>query len=359
MVKICKIISFTLFTALWIFSAGCGKTFKVQQYPVFYNPDIRQVAVLPFENQTNTRGVGLLVADNLTAALVANGTYQVTGPRQLREFLKTSKIQPSTPNAQTAQDLAAKNYQAFITGRVLRQSDIIQIQNLWYNEPYFGMWDYGFYDDDDFGEEEEGDDDPDPPFPYGYYYSNWYYPYYYEYDSAAYIAATASVVSVPQGSVLFSTTAEASADVPGGSRHARRSALQAALKKLSTRLVDELAVVPVKIKVYQDKDLKTADRQINGKWNFVNTFSENEESMYVVLCLPAQAAYNDFVLWIVPEHESYQPIIEKRIQWPTGRYCNSFEFSPREIAAQNGPGHYSVLFKYQGKTIMARNFKIE
>ena len=335
-----KIITALLFSLCVIAISGCATKFTVNKYPDFYKSSIKSVAVLPFENDTSRKGAGVAVATHLSAALAANGTYKITDPAKLENILKDQNLPALQQNEDraAAEELAQLNlYQAFIKGKVLSDSFINTVID---------------YEDDDF----YYDDYPYWYYPY-WYPSYWYYPYYYEYGGQAYVSADVSMVSIPDGMVLGSANVKASVDVTDRP-DLKKYTVQMALNRLSDKIVDIFAIVPVKISVHPDKAMRTATLPAPGEWNYTGTFSRSEESMYVVLCLPETAAMNEFELAITPRGKPSDIIASKNYTWERDKFCQSMEFSPAQIAQSNGPGKYSVHFISRGKIIITRHFKI-
>lgn len=323
--------------------SGCETKFMVSHYPGFYNPSIKSIAVLPFENETSRKEAGIIVASHLSAALAANRTYQVTGPARIEQILK-EKAKPELPKNDykvIAQELAGLGQcQAFITGMVLSDSFINTVES--------------DYDDDDFYYDD---------YPY-WYYPDWYlpymyYPYYYGYGSQVYVSVNVSIIGVPDGMILDTAAEKAAADARDLSESLKKYSLQMALNDLSEKIVRDFAVVPIEISVHPDKAMKIADSLNQDKWHFTKTISSGQESMYVVLCLPVAAAMNQFRLTITPQNNFSNEIVSKDFTWERDKYCQGFEFSPKQIAVSNGPGKYSVHFISQGKVVMTRNFRIK
>jgi hypothetical protein len=321
---------------------GCETKFTVSHYPDFYKPSITSVAVLPFENETNRKGAGEIVAVHLSAALAANGTYKVTGPAQLEHTLKEKEMPALKQNdyKEIAKELAGLDkYQAFIAGKVLSDSfNTTFVEPYDDNYLYYGDYPYWYY-------------------PY-WYTPYWYYPYDYEYGQAS-ASADVSMVSVPDGAILDMTVVKAAADVSNVSSPLKKYASQMAIDNLAEKIVANFAVVPVEIAVHPDKAIRTADSFEQGSWHFTKTFSSDQESMYVVLCLPDAAAMNQFKLTITPQNNPSQVVASKDFTWERDKYCQGIEFSPRQIAQSNGPGRYSAHFISLGKVELTRHFRIK
>jgi hypothetical protein len=320
---------------------GCGKHLRVNQYPPFYQPAIRQVAVLPFDNQTPHKNLGRIVAGRLASALALNGTYEVTRPGVIDSLLKEKNMPELSKNdypAVAAQLAKLGKFQAFITGTVLSESFV-----------YSPLTFEGYYDT------EEPEDYED----YFGGYGPWgMYPYYYDYETEAYIAVKVSFVRVPDGNVLDTASIEASSNVRGAVPTMSGYASQRAIDDLSKKIVEKFAIVPAAVTVHPDKDLRTADSFNQGKWHFTTTFTSKDELMYAVICLTAAAAQNTFTLTLTPKDNPAYVIVEKNFIWQPNAYCQSVEFSPRQIAASNGPGQYTLQFHSRGKVAMTVNFNI-
>ena len=332
-------------TALLIFSSvfvlsGCSTKFTVNHYPDFYRSSIKSVAVLPFENNTSRKGAGVAVATHISAALAANGTYEITDPAKLENTLEEKNLPALKQNDDraAAEELAQLDmYQAFVTGTVLSDSFINTVIDYYDDEFYYDDYPYWYY-------------------PY-WYPSYWYYPYYYEYGGQAYVSTNVSMVTIPEGTVLASANVKASVDV-SDRPELQKYTVQMALNKLSDKIVRIFAIVPVKISVHPDKAMRTAVSPAPGEWRYTKTFSQQQQSMYVVLCLPEAAALNQFEITVTPRGKPADVISSTDYMWERGKYCQSVEFSPSQIAQVNGPGSYSVHFISRGKIIITRHFKI-
>lgn len=340
MVKRKNITAALLIFSLIIVISGCATKFTVNKYPEFYKSSIKSVAVLPFENDTSRKGAGVAIATHASAALAANGTYKITDPARLESILKDQNLPALQQNEDraTEEELAQLNlYQAFIKGKVLSDSFINTAVDYENEDFYYEDYPYWYY-------------------PY-WYPSYWYYPYYYEYGGQAYVSADVSMVSIPDGTVVGTANVKASVDVTDRP-DLRKYSVQMALSRLSDKIVDIFAIVPVKISVHPDKAMRTASSPAPGEWSFKNTFGSREESMYVVLCLPEAAAMNEFEIAITPRGKPANVVASKDYTWERGKYCQSVEFSPAQIAQSNGPGKYSLKFISRGKVIFTRHFKI-
>jgi hypothetical protein len=317
--------------------SGCSTKFRVNHYPDFYNPSIKSVAVVPFLNDTSRKGAGIAVATHVSAALAANGTYKITDPAQLEKILK-DKDMPKLPedyNEVTKELAKLDMFQAFITGEIFSDSFINELVEY---DDYYDDYPYWYY-------------------PY-WYPPYWYYPDYYEFGGQAYVSTEVSMVSIPDETVLGAANVKASVDI-SDRPELKRYTIQMALNKLSDKIVRIFTIVPVEIKVNPDKAMKTAVEPAPGEFKYTSTFSRDEKSMYVVLCLPESASMNEFEIAISPRGKPENIISSINYTWERGKHCQSVEFSPREIAQKNGTGNYSVHFISRGRIVLTRHFKIK
>jgi hypothetical protein len=369
--------------------SGCSKSFTAREYPSFYDPNLRTVAVIPFRNETKARGAGVLAAESLAAALGANGTYTVITPRRLESLLARKKLPRTLSPSDYAKDAETLRklggVQAFVAGRVLRDSMIASPY------PVFGYHPAEDVptgrvraelvqedeDQEEQNEEEFGDEFPEdfgyglgPPYPpdlyWGYpypFYYPYYYPYYYqppEYSARAHVSLEAVLVQVSDAAVLYATPVpvQGQADLTSNNRILGTSATLDAMHQAASKLVKDLAVVPVKVKLNPRDNLRTAAAEEDGQWVFRNTFHSSDERMYVVMSLPATVGHDSFRLTVTPKGRPNEAIVTKDFTWPVGRATDAVTISPRQIAQRAGPGEYTVSFLAMGETVMRHQFAI-
>jgi hypothetical protein len=362
---------------LGIALTGCQKSFWVRQYPEFYTPDLKTVAVTPFYNETAQVGIGEIYANRLARALKANGTYDVLGPRELAGLFAEKELQPgSAPSTQTGAGAplaysgagpsppgarratvpspvvmeALRNQgkaQACIVGTLVSCSAIGSRSVVWDEPdgyPYYAYRPYYPY--------------------YGHYRYGWGYgdypDYHYEFVTEAHVAVEASMLRVSDGKVLHSTpTVHATAAMSSYSPRPARDVLDEAMNTSVRQLLGRFAIVPVKISVSEGKDFRTALRQRDGTWEFSDKFGAADEQMYVVLRLPRPADRNSFRLTITPKGQPNNVLASEDFQWSREDRSRGFVFSPKQIAAGMGPGSYSVNFHSGGELVMKHGFRIE
>jgi hypothetical protein len=343
-----------------LLATGCAeKTFWVRHYPEFYTPELKVVAVAPFENDTTQPGAGGIFAAQLARALRIDGTYRVIGPGAVDRRMK-DKGMPVTTQA-TNEELTADlrrlgGMQAFIHGTVTVFSS---------SQAHYREWDYYPYEY------------PYYPYGFGYYgWGRWYEDWEtdcHEWGGVSYaapvrqhvncgnVAVRAEMIRISDGAVLYSTPAPVSAtvDLRLYMAHSPRDALMEAVHRVVGQLVCRFAIVPTKVSVNADKDLVTATGQTEGRWDLSETFRSSDEKMYVVVRLPKAAARNAFVLTITPKGRINNVAATKDIVWLPKYRTEGFVFSPKEIAAEAGPGAFTANFYADGRLVMSHDFQIK
>jgi hypothetical protein len=376
-------ITVTLCTcAMMIAPSGCSRSFTARQYPAFYEPNLVTVAVVPFQNDTRTRRAGLVVAEDLAAALHINGTYSVIRPGRLQTLIKDKGLAPlsRTDRVKDAQELRELGtVQAFIIGRVLRESRVVGAYPDGYDyygpyvsdEAYTGPAHTQLVDEDDEdedeGDEDFGDDYGDYyDYDFGHFHRYWYwdYPHYYyypEYVTEAHVAIEASLVRVSDGRVLYSTPLPiwGRANLRSSSHIPFASAAFDAMHHAVAKLVDDIAGVPVEVRVYSQNDLKTAIARENGQWIFRDAFSPSDPTIYVVVRLPAPLAHNTFRVTITPKGRPRDVVVAKDFTWPPYQTSDGVPFAPSEIVERAGTGSYTAHFYSMGESVMEHDFKIK
>jgi hypothetical protein len=363
--------------AMAIALGGCSRSFTAREYPTFYEPDIRTVAVVTFRNDTRMPGAGVFAAEDLAMALRINGTYSVVPPRRLRSLLSAKKLEPPsrtdyTRDAEEFRKLGG--IQAFIVGRVLHGRSTTERYAADYGYPAPYLADETFMeparyqlvdeegDEGEGGEGEEGfgddfDDDYGdfgPFYPYGY----WDYP---EYSVRASVSIEATMVRVSDGQIMRTTTSpvKGRASLSSYRRIAPGSATVDAMHRAVARLVREFAAVPIKVKVNPRTDIRTAAGRLDGQWQFSNTFSPTDDRLFVVLRLPFDVAHDSFRVTITPKGRTYRALASRDLVWPVGAETQNVEFSPREMAPHMGAGEYTANLYARGQLVMQHDFTMK
>ena len=313
-------------------AGGCTKTIVITQYPEFYTPDLKTIAIVPFRNNTPDRTAGENISEQFARALAGNGTYAVYNRSDLKTLLNEKDLQLALGNDQAA---SAKMFertgkvQAILTGAV---------------NTYIGT--------------SRNEPKRDPQYAYdrnGNQYVSGYRDWVQTHNEATVVVTAALLrVSDGSGSTIHATaapvTGRASSDStsyspPEMDMHA---CLAAACNQAVSRLVEEFGVVNKKISIDPAKAFRTASDYYDGKYNVTDRFSASDEKMLVVLSLPPSCDRNRFRITVVRE-ESRNDLAEIKLIWDRKwGGAKDFVLSPRDIAAKGGgAGTYLVKF-YSG-----------
>lgn len=325
-----------LVSAGMVLAAGCGsKSFWVQQYPPFYTPELKTVAVVPFENRTPQVGSGGLIAGDVAAELARNGTYKVLSGAEVREIVGQT---PLTDVAALGEAFKKDGRaDAFVTGSVVAY-DALLATHL------------------------------DAYYTYGYHYHRWpwgwdwtYYVPHHSYSARARVVVSAALVRASDGVVLATTPGplHVMVDVERRVPPDPERVLREAAGRVAEGLAERFAIVPVKVKVKPDKDFRLASGKSGPLWDQRRTFRVGDEAMYVVLHLPSAAERNTFRLTVTPKGREHDVVAQQTFVWTPALQAEGIVFSPRQIAAAAGTGDYRVNFYTDGARIMRRKFKVK
>ena len=323
-------------------AAGCDAALPVQRYPAFYDPALGTVAVTVFANATPRQRAGEFMADRLTAALKANGTYNVTGPKELKAKLAKAEIL-LRPEADVQDTVAALRklggIQAVVTGTVrdfsADRGSYYEVDN-WYG-PGYG-WGYSSHWRH-----------------YGSYGIIRQYSYTY-----AHVSVAADLIRVSDGKTIHSTPAPLAARLRSGTGADRTGdeMLTETADAVAGGLVEEFAVVPKTLRISRSKTLRTARPGEDGELKFTNDFRPDEEQMVVVLHLPAEADRNTFRLAIAPK-KSEEVLAEETFTWSAADGTRKFVFSPRKLAEAAKGDDFEVRLYVGDELALKRGFEIE
>jgi hypothetical protein len=343
-------------------AAGCSAKLTVQNYPPFYDPALKSVAVVGFANRTLRAKASEFFTERLVESLRANGTYEVIGPKELDTRLEEAKLVLSDgADAKTIAETLRKlgGVQAFligtVTGFAAGSGTYVDVYDGGYG-PGYGWYGpgYGWGGWGGYGWGHRGY--------WGYGYSGYYYPTYREYSySQAYVAATAALIGVADGKMIHTTPAPLAARFSSSSEPPKLAdeVLADASQAVAARFVHEFAVVPREIKINKGKSLRTARRKEDGELKHTGDFRAGEEEMYVVVRLPRAADRNTFRL-VITRKKRDEPLIEETFIWSGDNDALEFRFSPRELAEAAGTGDYEAKFYASGdKPVLKRGFEIK
>ena len=341
-------MAYAVLLALGALSTGCGTKMWIKQYPEFYRPQLKAVAVLPFVNRTSTPNAGEIVAERLSDALKANGTYNVTAWKELKGPVGDLKT-GADAKAAAGWIRTQSNLQAVLIGTVHDFSSASHVVE-GYAEPaypYHGP-PYGYYG------------------PYGYYpgYHSGYWGYggyrvYFMTRNEGHVSVEASLIGA-DGAPIHAMTSPARVSIisegsPPGLTPAACASMAA--DRAVRELVEQFAVVPKRIKIDPAKALRIAGGREGAQWKFANQFKADDEQMFVVVSLPSVCGQNAFVLDIARKDGS-GVLAREEFTWSRQESSHGYAFSPRRIYAGGGGGAYVVTFYSDKKPIMKETFRI-
>lgn len=336
MISLAKRCAIGLALALPAVLGGCAKKLTVLQYPEYYDPAVKTLAVLPFTNQTSAPKAGQVMAERLAEALRANGTYQVlTGLGTL------STSGPSAPQAQ-----------AMLTGTVHEYSSGSQVLGYvadypnYYYSPYYDGYYY---------------------YRRGRYYGGWgggYWGYgpvrmYLDARNEGHVSVSVRLTS-SDGKALFAMDRPARVSIVSGGTPPELSpqdCLFRASEMAVNKLVEQLAIMPRTVKIDPGKAMRIGSARIGGGWKYEDRFSADDQKMFVVLSLPPLADRNTFVLE-VRRKDGSGVLAGQEFVWSAQRGVMGVELNPSRIYAAGGEGSYEVAFVSQGKEVMRKTFHI-
>ncbi len=316
---------------------GCDKKLVITQVPTFYTPDLKVIAIAPFRNQTQWRGASDIIADQVAAGLMANGSYKVFNRNDLKTVLDESDLNialGADSVAAAGQLKKLTQVQAILVGTVTTYAATSNSQQK-----------------------------QDPVYSYdrkGNAYVSGYRTYVHTRNEAN-VTVTATLIRVSDGSTIYATPEPAFARVwaegSPPSKDTNACASEAA-GTVAANLVSTFAPTRREIKVDENKALRIASELYDNKWTYQDTFQQTDEKMFVVVALPSSCDRNRFRVTIIRKGER-QDLVTQDIQWDKKHGGFGYLFSPKDIAAKGGgAGEYEVKFYSGPEPIMRRAFRI-
>ncbi|HAU37441.1 MAG TPA: hypothetical protein DCX07_06945 [Phycisphaerales bacterium] len=335
--------SFVCLAGLVLTAGGCSKEIIITQYPEFYTDDMQgmSIAVAPFQNATQDRTAGDVIADRLSSALDGNGTYKVYNSRYLKTLMDERNLQMAVAEdpmkaAEKFRQVKALNAHAILMGTVTTYAATQRNERK--QDPQY------IYNPNTQRNEFAG------------------YRVYTLTRNEANVTVTATLVRLKDGAAIHTTDrpAQAQAWAQGSPPSMDPFAcLTSASENVVAQLVEEFAVVRKKIKVDPRKALRTADELYDNKWTFAEKFAASDKEMFVVVELPASCDRNRFRIVIV-RRDAREPLAQEDIIWTRKYNSFGYKFNPSEIAGKGGgPGAYTVKFYSGPEPVFTRDFKIE
>ncbi|MFP4354564.1 MAG: CsgG/HfaB family protein [Phycisphaerae bacterium] len=326
------------FVAMGLVAAnvGCDKKLVVAQYPGFYTPDLKVVAIAPFENLTDNPNAGRAVSDQLAARLMHNGTYQVLDRARLNELMNEQDLMTLRGETPPGLDRLQGTAQAILVGSVTAYSRT--------------------------NTRPESRRDPVPRVdrngnPYTDYVT-WTYV-----KNEGIVQCSAQLLRIPDGKPIYGTGSVTgrmtSESTPPPQQAAPAMDPNACLAEANRQAVEQLtehfAVVQKEIKV--DKDALITAASPDSRAEKSDKFFA-DSPIFIVVRLPDAAARNTFEL-VVSNRDTKQNLCEYRMLWNAGNLITGqyIEIPPGQLP----PGKYEIKLysKYQQKHALDTKFEIE
>ncbi len=318
-------------------AAGCGDggsskgRIVVYQYPDFYQPDLKRVAVLPFASRVPDRSAGPRISDKVSAILTNNRTYEVYTRQNLADLLAEKDLADAgIIDADTAMEIGRlKSVQALICGVCNRYEAVSRTEQRVHNVPIWGQDERGRQVIVGFR-----------PVPY-----TWL-----RYD--AFVECQVVVIDTQTGlqiaAVHDPTTAWAEGSPPGV---AMADLLRRAEEDQVARIVQAIAVVRKEIKLRGDV-LRTAAGRYDQKWDWQKKFTSEQKEFFVVVRLPPEADRNHFRIALVRKGQR-EDLAEQAFVWDKQHERFGYGFETAALVERGGFGDYEAKL-YSGPEPIAR-----
>ena len=334
-------IWFGLGSLLWPLLAGCdGGSRKskiwVYQYPDFYKPDLKRVAVLPFADRTRHRGAGGRIGDRISAILTNNGTYEVYTRQHLDDVLSEQDLAlAGIVEADLARKIGRlKSVQALICG-VCDRYEVTTRNETRYNT--MPVW----------GKNRQGQ-------PVITSWKKIPYPWT-RHD--AFVECHVVVIDTVTGRQIAAVHEPSSTWAAGSPpKYAAADLLRYAEQDQINRIVRAIAVTRSQVKLKGDV-LKTATDLYDQEWDWETKITPENDKFYVVVHLPPEADRNNFKITIVPKDQR-EEVAAKPFVWTKTVARRGYRFGVAGIVDRYGYGEYQAKL-YSGPEPIARyNFSI-
>jgi hypothetical protein len=306
-------------------TSGCGGSSKkdqiwIYQYPAFYKPDLKRIAVLPFGNRTRVRGVGERISDKVSAILTNNRTYEVYTRTHLKDIDKELKMAESgIIDAEAAKRIGRlKSVQALVCGVCNRCETTTRNETRYNHVPVWGTNAQGQQ-----------------------VIVNWRnVPYQWtRYDS--FVECHVVVIDTATGRQITAVNRPSTFWAAGSPpKYTAADTLRLAEQDQVNRLVSELAVVRTPIRL-EDDVMQTASSLYDNKWDFQRRIVPADEKFFVVVKLPPQADRNNFRITIVPKGER-DVMAEQAFVWSKKNSSRGYSFKVKSIVEKRGFGDYQA-----------------
>lgn len=318
----------TFISAIVIFSAfivaGCGKSVEITEYPTFYSPALKHVAVLPFRNDAYHYGAGQKIAGDFARSLSNNGTYDVLNMADQPQVVGV----PSSEQFKTAiRRLHAQGIQAVFVGKVTdyRFNEYISY------DPDFDGCDDGYYD---------------PAF------VNQQITY------TANVGVMVSMLDTKTGKVINATplpvTAESENFISGffsESEISKQRLFSNATDRAVEKLLKQFCVTQQTIHLH-GKSFVTGKLENDGVFKKSSKLISANDSA-IVLTLPVECSLNTFTVTVKQTEPATRTLLTETIIWQRGQIKKLFQLGKLT------PGKYRADLIHTDKTIFSHKFEVK
>ena len=332
-----RVVAVGLVAAALTAAGGCSKSIWVLQTPDFYTAELKTVAVAPFRNQTDWRGAGDIISDNLASALMANGVYRVFNRNDLKTVLDEQDLQIALgddPAAAAGKFRKLENVQAILVGTVNTYAATTQSQPR--QDPIYST-------------DAQGNS-----------YVSGYRRYVWTRNEGN-VSVTANLIRTSDGTTIASTSQPLLSRAWAEGSPARKdphACVAEAAANVVGQLVETFAPVRKQVKISADNALRIASDLYDNRWAFTKEFRTTDTKMYVVVELPPACDRNDFKLTVVRKDQR-EDLASQAIRWSKQHKSFGYVFNPAEIAAKGGgAGEYEVKFYSGPEPVLRRPFRL-
>ncbi len=316
--------SVILCSTLLLLAGGCnaGKKSRITvvRYPSFYMPELKRIAVLPFDNPPSDSGAGERIGQRLETALTRNNTYEVYTRQRLKEVLQEQDLALSgIIDAEAAQRIGRLgSVQALVCGVCDQYASGTRQEIRTRKVPIWGTTSKGV-----------------PVI------TGWREERYLWTRNEAVVQCNVQVIDTVTGRQLTAVN-EISNGWSEGSppKFSQWQVLQLTERDQLIKLLREIAVVRSEIKL-KGTVLRIATGQYDAKWDWQDRLTPSDGQFLAVVSLPEDAGRNTFKITIVPK-DGREVIAEQEFVWPELTSENSYPFDINEIVEKNGFGAYQA-----------------
>jgi len=308
----------------------------IYQYPSFYAPRLKRIAVLPFGDRTRARGVGGRISDKVSAILTSNGTYEVYTRQHLRAVLTEQDLAASgIIDADVAKKIGrVGDVQALVCGICNRYETQTRNETRHNTVPVWGTNAQGH---------RVITGSRKVPF-------RWT-----RHD--AFVECQVWVIDGVTGKQIAAVHSPSSYYAQGSPpKYAAPDLLRMAEEDQVGRIVRAIAVTRRQIELKGDV-LKTATGLYDQKWDWQQRIAPGDKRFYVVVALPQVADRNNFKITIVPKGER-EVLAETAFAWKKTYGRRGYGFRVKPIIDKRGFGAYQAKLYSGPEPIAWYDFQI-